>query len=440
MALSKSFVFSILGMSCLLSPSNRQFASFLVDGFVLPTSKSRIQRCSQHLSVAYPPSHSVASSSSPFDQDQLVYIPQSDLDAAIQQEKKRHEKECNDLQSIIDQQRQELQRLQETERKERLKHKMYHDACWAENLQMLWSENHTEKMNRFQGRLEYLTDENLFLQSKLEEEKIRHIKEIQQLQQQLEQEKDKSQEAKDILGLERAYYETSVRLLEAGLEREGRKVKSLQAKLQAQKERMDRLQGRRSEEPLPQRNLQQHQPFEQQQQPLRKQYRPQIFEVQQQQQQQHHHQQQHSSDPQQYRVYRHHENQYFQEFQQQQQEQEYVQTQRQEELEEEEEQRQQQYHSDQFGFENAHYFNLQDQNHHQEQRQSHQQRTTRRYQPGPTEPQYYTGRSSSSTVAEDRYQRVAHSRRRPRARTAIPTMNGPHQEGGGFNDIRNRLY
>jgi hypothetical protein len=398
---------------------------------MLPASSARIQ-CSARssLHVAYPPSRS-ATTSSPIDEDQYVYIPQSELDEAIRQEKKRHQKECDDLQSVIEHQKQELQRLKETERKERLKHKMYHDACWAENLQMLWSENHTEKMNRFQGRLEYLTEENLHLQSKLQEEKKRHAQEIEQLHDQLQQEKEKTQEAKDILGLERAYYETSVRLLEAGLEREGHKVKSLQAKLKVQKERMERRQGRRHEEPLPQRNLQSRPSFEEQLEPPRKHYRHQIFEVQQLREQQ-----QHSQDSQQYRRHQPHENQYFEQFQYQQQHQqepEYEYVQRQPEPEPQQQQQQQQYHSDQFGFENAHYSNLQE----QQQQQRPQNRRTQRYQP-PSDSHYYSERSSP-TVNEERYQQVAHSRRRPRPRTAIPTMNGQHL-GGGFNDMRNRLY
>ena len=176
-----------------------------------------------------------------------VYIPQSELEKAIQREEDRHERECEMLQSTIEHQRQELQQLRDNEHKERLRQKMNHDATWGgENQPMMWSENHAEKMQRFQGRLQFLTEENLHLHAKMDMERARHEQEVNQLHMQLAIEKEKAQDAKNILGLERSYYETSVTLLEKGLEREGRKVKALQTKLKEQKMRQQRRMGARS--------------------------------------------------------------------------------------------------------------------------------------------------------------------------------------------------
>jgi hypothetical protein len=431
---SKSFVVSfVVSFVIALLPSCQQLASSMVEGFVFLPFNSKLE--GTRLGVSNPS----FSTASPFDEDQYIYIPQSDLEEAIQKEKKRHEMESEKFQSVIDNQRQELQRLKEKDRKERLKHKMYFDSCWTENQQLLWSENHTEKMTRFQSRLVYLTDENVHLQDKLEEESSRHSKEIQQLESQLQQEKEKSQEAKDVLGLERAYYETSVRLLEAGLEREGCKVKSLQTKLKAQKLRTERSQGHSIEQPLPQRNLHQQQPLEQQ--PIQNQYQQQIFEE----LQQHKHEE--SS---QYNVFRPHENQYFEQFQQGQQQQQHQQQEQQAEQQYQHRQQQQQqqqqqqhsqrqeYHSDQFGFENAHYYNLHDHLQRQQQERSQQQRTGR-HPSVIAEQRYYNG-GPYSTVGEQLYGRVSQSPRRAHGRTVIPTMNGQHMGGGGLNDLRNRLY
>jgi hypothetical protein len=183
-----------------------------------------------------------------------------ELNDRLAEEKQKHEQRCNELTAQIEEQRRQLLQLQEIERKDRLKHRMNHDAETSDNLTMLWSENHQDKMERMAGRLRYLYDENQLLHDRLHSDRDRHIAEMKQLEQQYKQAKAKTTEAKQVLQLERSYYDTCVNLLEAGLERETQKVQALQEKLRFQQLRAERRQGRRIDDPLPARTRQFH-PF-----------------------------------------------------------------------------------------------------------------------------------------------------------------------------------
>jgi hypothetical protein len=259
-----------LGLVFLLAVSG------IVAGFVNPhsltTSNKRQKKEDSHtvvLRVISYPTHFASSFPSFNDENNNdknnVYIPLDEVEETLSTEKRKHEQECLNLQKVIEEQRRQLSRLKETERKERLRNKMHHDACTNENLTMLWSENHQTKLNRFQGQLEYLQDENEQLQEQLRLERTQHGDEITKLQVKLEEQKEKTKEAKEVLGLERAYFETSVKLLEAGLERETQKVKSLQEQLAAKSRQLERRKGNGFVDPLPLKTRQTRQQQRQQQ-------------------------------------------------------------------------------------------------------------------------------------------------------------------------------
>mmetsp|Transcript_17185 Transcript_17185/g.29939 ORF Transcript_17185/g.29939 Transcript_17185/m.29939 type:complete len:401 (+) Transcript_17185:172-1374(+) len=261
-------------------------ATLLVVGFAIPSPLLSRGRTTTTISTgkstttvlhvaSYPPSYQQQQEQqqrSPFDEDQYVYIPKSELDEAISEEKRKHEQEKSQWEQTMEEQRQKLMQLKEKARKERLKYKMYHDASSTDNLTMLWSENQNDKMRRVEGRLEYLQDENELLRLELEEEHEQHTEELAQLKEQLRRTQEKADEAKQVLGLERAYHDTSVRLLEAGLERETKKVESLREKLAALDRRIERRRGHRTDDPLP---IKTHQHPSQQHQPLQPQVQPQ---------------------------------------------------------------------------------------------------------------------------------------------------------------------
>jgi hypothetical protein len=148
---------------------------------------------------------------------------------------------------------------------------MHHDAETTNNLTMLWSENHQQKMKRMASRLDYLFEENQLLQERLHMDRDKHVEEMRRLDEQYQIAKAKTTEAKQVLQLERAYYDTCVNLLEAGLERETKKVEALKEKLQFQRLRDQRRQGHRIDEQLPIRTRQQQ---DQQQQYMINQFGP----------------------------------------------------------------------------------------------------------------------------------------------------------------------
>mmetsp|Transcript_6989 Transcript_6989/g.7683 ORF Transcript_6989/g.7683 Transcript_6989/m.7683 type:complete len:411 (+) Transcript_6989:62-1294(+) len=161
---------------------------------------------------------------------QFVYVPFHEMEIAVNNAERKHKRECQYLQTIIEEQCRDLKMLKEKNRKSLLKDKMQYDYL-STDAKVNWGENHHEKMKRTTDRVQYLINENERLQAELNGERDRFGLEKGRLSQKLNESRDETTEAQQILSLERSYCETAIKLLEAGLERESRKVKLLEAQL-----------------------------------------------------------------------------------------------------------------------------------------------------------------------------------------------------------------
>ena len=162
---------------------------------------------------------------------EFVYIPMNEMDDAFTKAQENHEQECANMQDTINKQRDEIKNLRERNQKSDLTDEMLQCDHLKENAQVNWGENHEDKMKRTTERVRYLTIENQRLQTELNQERDRFEFEKVRLQQKLEEARDATAEAQQILGLERSYFETASRLLEMGLERETNNVKALKDQL-----------------------------------------------------------------------------------------------------------------------------------------------------------------------------------------------------------------
>lgn len=163
-------------------------------------------------------------------QTQSVYIPLQEMEDTVKRAQENHDQDCASMQNIIDEQREELRRLKEQHQKAGLNDRLQYDHL-SENAEANWGENHEEKMQRTAERVQYLTSENENLQAELDAERDRFELEKLRLQQKLNEARDDSLEAQQILSLERSYFVTAIKLLEAGLERETNHVKALEDQL-----------------------------------------------------------------------------------------------------------------------------------------------------------------------------------------------------------------
>jgi len=161
---------------------------------------------------------------------QFVYIPFHEMENAVNKAQKKHELDCEGLQNTIDEQRQELKILQEKKNKSRSADEKQYVNLSAD-AKMNWGENQNEKTKRTTDRLKLLADENERIQTELDSERERFELEKGILKQKLEESRDETIQAQQILSLERSYFETAVKLLEHGLERETRNVKILEEQL-----------------------------------------------------------------------------------------------------------------------------------------------------------------------------------------------------------------
>ena len=161
---------------------------------------------------------------------QSVYIPMNEMDDAINRAKETHEQDCANLQNTIDEQKEELNHLKERNRKSRLADKLQYDHL-VEDAEVNWGENQKEKVKRTADRVRFLTDENERLQVELDGERQRFELEKGRFKIKLEEARDETTEAERILSLERSYFETAIKLLETGLERENKNVERLEDQL-----------------------------------------------------------------------------------------------------------------------------------------------------------------------------------------------------------------
>lgn len=160
----------------------------------------------------------------------FVYIPLQEMEDAMNKAQENHENDCETMKNIINEQREELQRLKEQNEKAGLSDRMQYDHL-TENANANWGENHEEKMKRTTDRVKYLTNENNRLQAELDGERQRFELETGRLQQKLEEARDETEEAHQMLSVERSYFEKAVNLLEVGLEREANNVRALEDQL-----------------------------------------------------------------------------------------------------------------------------------------------------------------------------------------------------------------
>ena len=165
---------------------------------------------------------------------QSVYIPLHEMEEVVNKAQENHEQDCASLQNIIDEQRQELERLNERNQKSRLADRMQY-VHLSTDVEVKWGENQEEKMKQKMKRttesVRYLTDENERLQAELDGERERFELEKGGLKRKLEESREETTEAQQILSLERSYFETAIKLLEVGLERETKNVKALEDQL-----------------------------------------------------------------------------------------------------------------------------------------------------------------------------------------------------------------
>lgn len=160
----------------------------------------------------------------------FVYIPLYEMEDAVNKAQENHERDCANMQSVINEQKEQLERLKQQNKKTDLSERMHYDHL-SSDAEVKWGENHEEKMKRTTARVQYLTNENQRLQRELDGERERFELEKGRLQQKLEEARDETAEAEQILSLERSYFETAIKLLEAGLERETKNVKELEEHL-----------------------------------------------------------------------------------------------------------------------------------------------------------------------------------------------------------------
>jgi len=153
-----------------------------------------------------------------------------EMEIAVNNAQRKHERECQYTQNIIEEQCRDLKILKEKNEKSRLKGRIQYDYLSAD-AKVNWGENHNEKMKRTTDRVQYLVNENGSLQAELNGERDRFKLEKGRLRRKLEESRDETTEAQQILSLERSYCETAIKLLEAGLERESKNVKMLEEQL-----------------------------------------------------------------------------------------------------------------------------------------------------------------------------------------------------------------
>lgn len=161
---------------------------------------------------------------------QFTFIPTHEVDDAVKKAQANHERDCTNMQNIINDQRKELERLKELNEKSNSSEKIQREKI-SLNGNVSWDENHDEKMKRAKQRVQYLMNENERLQIELDGERERFEVEKGRLQQKLEKAMDETVEAEQILSLERSYFETGIKLLEAALERESKNVRALENQL-----------------------------------------------------------------------------------------------------------------------------------------------------------------------------------------------------------------
>lgn len=161
------------------------------------------------------------------EKQECVYIPQRKMADAVNKAHENHEQDCASMQSIINEQREELERLQEQNQKLNSANRLQYDHL-ADKADVNWGENHEAKMKRTTERVQYLINENQRLNIELDGERERFEVQRARLQQKLDVARDETAEAEQMLSLERSYFETAVKLLEVGLERESNNVKALE--------------------------------------------------------------------------------------------------------------------------------------------------------------------------------------------------------------------
>lgn len=166
---------------------------------------------------------------------EYVYIPKQEVEDAVSKAKENHEQDCEIMQDTIDKQREEINSFKERNKESESKDRFQYEHL-TENPEVNWGENQEDKLKRTTDRVRFLTIENQRLQAELDEERERFDFEMERLHHQLDEARDETAEAQQILGLERSYFETATRLLELGLEREQSHVKALEDQLYDQQE------------------------------------------------------------------------------------------------------------------------------------------------------------------------------------------------------------
>lgn len=161
---------------------------------------------------------------------QYVYIPLYEVEEAVKKAQENHEQDCASMQNVINEQREELKRLKERNQMSDSADTIKYDHH-AEIMEVNWNINHEEKMKRTTDRVRFLTNENERLHAEFGGERNLFELENGRLQQKWEEARDETIEAQQILSLERSYFETAMKLLEVGLERETKNVKALEDQL-----------------------------------------------------------------------------------------------------------------------------------------------------------------------------------------------------------------
>ena len=164
------------------------------------------------------------------DDPQLIYIPLQEMETTIEGVQEEHKIDYQNLKNIIEEQRRELNVLQEKTMINVLKEKMRYDHLSTDSI-INWNENQGEKMKRSADRMRYLIDENVRLQKELDIERGKFEHEKENFQRKLEESSHQTLKAEQLLSLERSYFETATKLLEIRLESETKNVKFLEEQL-----------------------------------------------------------------------------------------------------------------------------------------------------------------------------------------------------------------
>jgi len=164
------------------------------------------------------------------EKQEFVYIPLHEMEDVVNEAQENHEQHCASMQSIIDEQREELKRRKEQDQKSNSADREQYDHL-VDSIEVNWGENHEAKTTRTMDRVRYLTNENQRMQIELDRERERFEIEKKRLQQKLEAARDETAEAEQVLSVEKSYFETAIKLLEAGLDRETNNVKALEEHL-----------------------------------------------------------------------------------------------------------------------------------------------------------------------------------------------------------------